>query len=155
MKRWYTGDGNPTTIDNIHTVISSHSKRNGNVYVGSDSFIFKKYCVMSSVICLHGADGQAGGIYFYTRENLSKKDFPTLTQRLIHEATTAIELGMDISEKVPNVKLELHLDINSDKKAASNKLVDSLTGYVKASGFNCKIKPEAWAASTIADKHSK
>jgi predicted RNase H-related nuclease YkuK (DUF458 family) len=155
MKRWYTGNGHPTTIENIHNTIKQYSKKNGKVYIGSDSFIQKKFCVLSSVICLYNEEERGGGIYFYSRENLLKKDFPTLTQRLIHEATNSIELGMGISEEIPNVKLELHLDVNSDRKAASNKLADSLSGYVKASGFDCKIKPEAWAASTIADKHSK
>jgi predicted RNase H-related nuclease YkuK (DUF458 family) len=155
MKRWYTGNGHPTTIENIHNTIKQYSKKNGKVYIGSDSFIQKKFCVLSSVICLYSEYERSGGIYFYSRENLLKKDFPTLTQRLIHEATNSIELGMGISEEIPNVKLELHLDVNSDRRAASNKLADSLSGYVKASGFDCKIKPEAWAASTIADKHSK
>lgn len=155
MKRWYTGNGHPTTIDSIHNTIKQYSKKNGKVYIGSDSFIYKKFCVLSSVICLYNEEERSGGIYFYSKENLLKRDFPTLTQRLIHEATNSIELGMEISEQIPEVKLELHLDVNSDKKAASSKLADSLSGYVKASGFECKIKPEAWAASTIADKHSK
>jgi len=30
-----------------------------------------------------------------------------------------------------------------------------LVGYAKGSGFECKVKPDAFAASTIADKHSK
>lgn len=155
MKRWYTGNGNPTTLDAIHNAIKNHSKTNGKVYIGSDSFVHKKNCILSSVICLYNEEQRTGGIYFYSKENLPRKDFPTLTQRLIHEATNSIELGMGISESIPNVRLELHLDVNSDRKAASNKLADSLSGYVKASGFDCKIKPEAWAASTIADKHSK
>ena len=155
MKRWYTGSWHSTTIENIHNTIKQYSKKNGKVYIGSDSFIQKKFCVLSSVICLYSEQERSGGIYFYSRENLLKKDFPTLIQRLTHEATNSIELGIEISEEIPNVKLELHLDVNSDRRAASNKLADSLSGYVKASGFDCKIKPEAWAASTIADKHSK
>lgn len=155
MGRWYSGDGNITTLEQIHTVIDKHSKKNGKVYIGSDSFIYKKYCVLSSVICLHGAEGQSGGVYFYKRDNLPKNDYPTLQRRILEEATQSIQLAFGISENVPDAKLELHLDINSDKRAASNKLVENITGYVKASGFNCKIKPDAWAASTIADKHSK
>lgn len=32
--------------------------------------------------------------------------------------------------------------------------VSSLTGYATSYGFKAKIKPEAWAANCIADKHS-
>jgi predicted RNase H-related nuclease YkuK (DUF458 family) len=155
MRRWYTGNGHPTNMDAIHNSIKEHSKNNGKVYIGSDSYIYKKFCVLSTVICLYNEQNRCGGTYYYSKENLLKRDFPTLTQRLIHEATNSIELAMNLSDEVNDVKLELHLDVNSDKRAASNKLADSLTGYVKASGFECKIKPEAWAASTIADKHSK
>jgi len=30
-----------------------------------------------------------------------------------------------------------------------------LTGFAKGSGFNVKIKPNAWASQSVADKHSK
>ena len=30
-----------------------------------------------------------------------------------------------------------------------------LIGYAKGVGFKCKVKPNAFAASSIADKHSK
>jgi len=30
-----------------------------------------------------------------------------------------------------------------------------LIGYVKGSGYECRIKPDAFAAASIADKHSK
>ena len=32
---------------------------------------------------------------------------------------------------------------------------EELIGYAKGSGFDCKIKPEAFAAYCVADKHSK
>jgi len=28
-------------------------------------------------------------------------------------------------------------------------------GYATGAGFRCKIKPDAWASNSIADKHSK
>jgi predicted RNase H-related nuclease YkuK (DUF458 family) len=34
-------------------------------------------------------------------------------------------------------------------------MLDSMTGWVKAIGFDCKVKPHAWASSTIADIHTK
>ena len=34
-------------------------------------------------------------------------------------------------------------------------LAKMLVGYVKGSGYECKTKPHAFAAASIADKHSK
>jgi len=30
-----------------------------------------------------------------------------------------------------------------------------MIGYARGNGFECKIKPQAFAASSVADKHSK
>ena len=31
----------------------------------------------------------------------------------------------------------------------------TLMGYATGSGFKCKVKPDSFAASTVADKHTK
>ena len=54
MKRWYTGSGHSTTIENIHNTIKQYSKKNGKVYIGSDSFIQKKLCLFAqffTILC--------------------------------------------------------------------------------------------------------
>lgn len=154
--KWYTGSGQPVEKHEILKSVIDHANKNGKVYIGSDSYLWKKYCIMSSVICLHGNTSEGGvGKYFFTRSNYQRNDFPNLNLRMMQEASESIALALEITDKVPDAKVEVHLDINPDKKAATNKLVDNLTGYVRASGLDCKIKPEAWAASAIADKHSK
>ena len=40
-------------------------------------------------------------------------------------------------------------DINSDGFA------DMMIGYAKGVGFPCKVKPDAFAATSVADKHNK
>ena len=52
--------------------------------------------------------------------------------------------------------IELHLDVSPF--AANNgtsKYSDMLKGYVQGYGVNYRLKPDAWASQTIADKHSK
>ena len=59
-------------------------------------------------------------------------------------------------EQVPTAKLELHLDISPyDANEGSSHLANMLVGYVRGSGYACKTKPYAFAAASIADKHSK
>ncbi len=154
--KWFTGNGQQIDKEEVLKSVYEHSKKKGKVYIGSDSFLWKKYCIMSSVICLHGENGENnGGKYYFTRSNYQRTQFPNLSIRIMQEVSESITLALEITQMVPDAKVEVHLDINSDKKAATNKLVDNLTGYVKATGLDYKIKPDAWAASSIADKHSK
>ena len=75
---------------------------------------------------------------------------------MLKEAENTIELARNIIDKCSWAKLELHLDIsNTDKNEGTSHLAKMLVGYVKGSGFECKTKPYAFAAASIADKHSK
>ena len=153
---WYTGSNNNTTFDDIIEQIKIHCKYNGTVYIGTDSFFIKNKCIFSTAICLYGADNQQGGRYFYTKTSLNKKKFPELSIRMIKEAENTIILANNIIELIPSAKLELHLDISpQENNEGTSHLANMLVGYVKGSGYECRIKPHAFAAASIADKHSK
>ena len=153
---WKTGSSNNINYNTIILQIKEHSKNNGTVYIGTDSFFIKDNCIFSTAICLYGADNQQGGRYFYTKTKLNKKQFPELSIRMIKEAENTIVLANNIIENVPDAKLELHLDISpQESNEGTSHLANMLVGYVKGSGYECKVKPYAFAAASIADKHSK
>ena len=64
---WNTGTKNKINYTSIILQIKEHSKQNGTVYIGTDSFFIKDNCIFSTAICLYGADNQQGGRYFYTK----------------------------------------------------------------------------------------
>jgi predicted RNase H-related nuclease YkuK (DUF458 family) len=75
---------------------------------------------------------------------------------MLKEAEETIEIAKTISVASPTTKLELHLDVSSaDKEEKTSHLAKMLIGYVKGSGYECKVKPYAFAANSIADRHSK
>tara|TARA_A100001515_G_scaffold33423_1_gene26017 strand:- start:942 stop:1418 length:477 start_codon:yes stop_codon:yes gene_type:complete len=153
---WNTGSNTTTTFSSILEQIKKHTILNGTVYIGTDSFFIKDNCIFSTAICLYGADNQQGGRYFYTKTRLNKNQFPELSIRMIKEAESTITLANSIVKEVENVKLELHLDISpQENKEGTSHLANMLIGYVKGSGYECKVKPYAFAAASIADKHSK
>ena len=52
--------------------------------------------------------------------------------------------------------IELHLDVSPfEKNNSTSKLSVMLKGYVQGFGVDYRLKPDAWASQTIADKHSK
>jgi len=153
---WYTGNNNNITFNDIIEQIKKHTLLNGTIYLGTDSFFIKNKCIFATAICLYGADKQKGGRYFYTKSSLSKKQFPELSIRMIKEAENTINLANTIMYDIPSAKLELHLDISpQESREGTSHLAKMLIGYVKGSGYECKIKPDAFAAASIADKHSK
>jgi len=156
---WRTGDNKCNKVLSYSEVvqeIKGHVSRNGSIYIGTDSFIEKKRCVFATAICLHGADKQKGGNYFFRRVSFKREKFASLVQRIMQEVTDSIQLAMSVSEDVPSAKIEILLDISPAHKGnGTSKLADMLTGYARASGFEYKIKPDAWASQSVADKHSK
>ena len=152
---WLSGSGIETDLEYIMRKIKIHSRQNGGVFIGCDSQIIKSQCIFSTVICLHGADGQSGGCYFYKREKLKRKSFPTMLTRLSKEVEKSITMGYEILDTHPDIDIEIHIDASSKKEQTTNKWADMLMGYAKGAGFKCKIKPDAWASNSIADKHSK
>lgn len=156
MKKWKTGTGKEISFDEIVDIIVEHEKVNGCVSIGVDSHIKKEVCTFSAAICLHGAIGQTGGRYFIKRTTVPRTKFPALLTRILAEVQESVELGMRLLEFVPTLNIEIHLDVSdSDKGKATSKFTDMLTGYAKGAGFDYKIKPEAFAAMSVADKHSK
>ena len=153
---WNTGTNDNITFNDIIEQIKKHTLLNGTIYLGTDSFFIKNKCIFATAICLYGADKQKGGRYFYTKSSLNKKQFPELSIRMIKEAENTINLANTIMYDIPSAKLELHLDISpQESREGTSHLAKMLIGYVKGSGYECKIKPDAFAAASIADKHSK
>ena len=153
---WYTGSNNNISFIDIIEQVKKHTLFNGTVYIGTDSYFIKNICIFATAICLYGADNQQGGRYFYTKSYLNKKQFPELSIRMIKEAENTIMLANNIIDEIPMAKLELHLDISpQENNEGTSHLAKMLVGYVKGSGYECKIKPHAFAAASIADKHSK
>ena len=155
MKKWFTGNGNEISFDQILDIIKEHSLEEGTVYIGSDSMLNKGKCVFCTAICLLG-DTKQSNRYFIRRTKNDAKEFKTLLQRITMEVQNSIDMGLRLLELCPTIKIELHLDVSpSEKKEKSSKFADMLIGYARGVGFECKVKPEAFAATSIADKHTR
>ena len=156
MVKWFTGSGREIDFAEIVEHIKAHAASKGKVYLGTDSFLNKDGCTFSTALVLHGAESQTGGRYFVTRMNVEKGKYDVLVARITEETNRSVQLGLRLMQMGPNLKIEIHLDVSaSDKKEGTSQFSDMLIGFAKGAGFEAKIKPEAFAAASIADKHSK
>ena len=83
------------------------------------------------------------------------REIEVLNQRMLLEVSKSIEVAYEISPLLDlyGIKLEIHADINPDPtKGLSNCALNEAVGYILGVGYEFKIKPEAYAASTSADK---
>jgi predicted RNase H-related nuclease YkuK (DUF458 family) len=129
------------------------------VYIGvdSESFLTKKKIRMAnyySVVVIH-KNGRNGCKIFghksTERDYSSDKRKPT--PRLMTEVYKASALYLELVDAIGIRDVEIHLDLNPSAKHVSNLIVDQAIGYIKGS---CNvvpfIKPDAWCASSVADK---
>tara|TARA_B100001094_G_C18111163_1_gene761260 strand:+ start:518 stop:1000 length:483 start_codon:yes stop_codon:yes gene_type:complete len=155
-KNWTTGTNNNIKFSDIVAIIEEYVSLGSNIFIGSDSFTSGGKVCFASTICLHG--GTKGGRYFFYKENEDSKKYMTLVQRITEETRRAIELAelLFITHNFDPEIMEVHIDVSPFyTKNGTSKFSDMLKGYVSGYGFDCKIKPNAWASQSVADKHSK
>lgn len=99
--------------------------------------------------------GRGGMIVSATYNHIFKhRDKELVNERMVFEVGKSIEVAQEVALllDVYEIPLEIHADINPNPKHDSNKALQSAVGYILGMGFDFKIKPDAWAASTGADK---
>lgn len=93
-----------------------------------------------------------GGFMFINNDKLNSR--PKLKERLLIESTRSIEIAYHLCELFDkyNTELEVHADINTNPRFASNSSLSEAMGYIMSMGFVFKAKPDAYAASSCANK---
>ena len=137
----------------------SNVSEDSKIYLGCDSQKHKKgdiwYATFAIVLVVH-IDGKHGCKIFGFKDKERVYDkVKNPRMRLMGEVYRVIELYnllADELEAFANFECEIHLDVNSDPKWASNSVMREAMGYVMGmTGIEAKIKPNAFAASYAAD----
>jgi predicted RNase H-related nuclease YkuK (DUF458 family) len=154
--RWYTGSGKRITFESISKLAFSHHNNDGTVHIGTDSHIKQSKCIFSIAICLIGNTKKTPNRYFITCIERAAAHYPTLLQRMVDEVQKSVNMGLTLLNYCPKIDIELHLDISAaHKNETTSKFSNMLVGVAQGSGFECKIKPNAFAASSVADRYNK
>lgn len=131
------------------------------ITIGTDSQNFyntTKIVNVISIIC----KGH-GGIFFY---NISHLDcISDIRVKLREETKESLEIAEELvnilqdnevyHEMFLNIPIQLHIDAGNTDKNKTKMLISELVGWVVASGYDACIKPDSYAASSIADRISK
>ena len=145
--------GQEFTLKDICSLIeSSHDY---NLYVGTDSQVHKKKRrKVKYVTCIVLHKSNSGGRIFIN--SAFEPPVQSLQQRLSHEVYRSVQLCFMLQEMLPsNVEIIVDVDLNKNQPHKSANYVHQLVGMVTGQGFKCRAKPDAWAASSVADRYSK
>ncbi len=144
-------------IDSISRFIKEEPSSFYRLVIGTDSQTRKinghSECDYVTAIVIHRLG--RGAKYFWRKE----KDKPSVLRQKIYFETmrsldTAHEIVPQIREMVSpsTYDLEIHIDVGS--LGPTREMIREVVGIVTGNGFVAKTKPESWAASSVADKHT-
>ena len=122
--------------------------------IGSDSQAREREVAFVTAVVIHRVG--RGARYFYQRR--SHRPMASLRQKIFYEASLSLALASRIAERLSEngyakLNVEIHLDVGEHGDTRS--LIREIVGMVTGSGFDAKIKPDSYAASTVADKYTK
>ena len=146
-------------VDRIVEYINQEPDKEYDIAIGTDSMTYSttQFVLAITVHRLH-----SGGIFFYKR--LYHDKIANLRYKITQETSISVETanllvdeffekGIDLTDKDDKIHFHIHMDIGSD--GPTKELIQELTGWITALGYDFEIKPDSYAASHIADRYSK
>ncbi|HIE12142.1 MAG TPA: hypothetical protein EYP63_01750 [Desulfotomaculum sp.] len=124
------------------------------IIIGSDSQVVQGEMQFVTAVIIHRLG--KGARYFYRKR--AHRKIKSLRQRIFFETSLSLEVGALVTQALNTVgleehKLEIHIDVGNHGE--TRDLIREVVGMVVGSGFSARIKPDAYGASTVADKHTK
>ncbi len=99
-----------------------------------------------------------GGRFFYHKEE--ERLQTSMKQRIFFEVSKSLEVASQLTgffadeiDLVDDLLVEIHIDVG--QKGPTNTIIREVVGMVVGSGYEAFIKPDSYAASTVADKFTK
>lgn len=153
---WKTFSGIPLSDDICEFVEKTIVQECNNGYkvricIGTDSQVHFQTINFASVIVF--VREKQGGFMFFNKSSIQNNGI-RIKERLIMEVGKSVEIAYRINEVLQKyrVPLEVHVDINRDEDYLSHIALKEALGYIKGMGFDFKIKPDAFASSSCADR---
>ena len=134
---------------------------NSKLYIGSDSVRFERdgvaYAKISVVAVIHLASKNGCKVVGYNEvERVYDKKLGRPSHRMMLEVYEVSKLYTELVKELPDVKIEVHLDISENPEHGSSCVAKQAAGYILGV---CQVKPvmkpNAWCASTCADLFNK
>lgn len=143
-------------ISEIFQYMKSKPEKFYDIIVGCDSSSGEEPNFPAAVVILRKGEG---GRFFLKKIGYKNRKFYNWKMRILEEVLISCELALFLRENLEK-KLNsfnyqfryIHADIGEN--GATRDMIREVTGLIRGNGFEPKIKPESYAASTVADRYS-
>lgn len=125
------------------------------IMVGTDSHVHNNRDVcFVTVVFVHRVS--KGGHFFYRK--FKKQNIINLKQRMLYEATQSLTTASMLTAELerlgcPSINLEVHADVGN--RGDTRTIVKEIIGMIEAQGFVSRVKPDAPAATKLADRFTR
>jgi len=161
-------------IDEIFDYITQKPEKFYDIIVGCDSSSSEEPHFPVAVVVLRVGEG---GRFFLKKIGYGKRKFFNWKTRVLEEVLLSCQLALHLKENLekklgnsPSSSFEskareekklipplnwqfryIHADIG--EKGQTRDMIKEVTGLIRGNGFEPKIKPEAFAATIVADRY--
>lgn len=143
-----------TVIEHISAYMEADPKARYKLIIGTDSQTTRKHTVFVSALIVQRI---GKGARFFFRKS-KRKTVSELRHRVYLETELSLQLmealhHAGFSSYLSEWPVEVHLDVG--QKGETRQLIQDVVGWVTAVGYIAKIKPDAYGASSVADRYTK
>jgi len=141
-------------VERLAGFLDEDPEANYRIVIGSDSQNYNHHGVdFVSALVIHRIG--RGGIYFW-QKRVESRVF-SLAERIYQEALDSLLLAQALLEELKNrnvlhYSFEIHVDVG--QVGETRELIDEVVGMIRGNGFAVKTKPDSYAASKVADRHT-
>ncbi|TSC56350.1 MAG: hypothetical protein Greene071421_196 [Parcubacteria group bacterium Greene0714_21] len=162
--QFYSPTKGPLSLEAVLDALKEYmEEKPHNAYelvVGCDSSPSEEPTFPVVVVALRKGEG---GRFFLKRVQYPNKKFYHMQERILQEVYLSCQLalylrdafGTLMKQKHPEISYQfeyIHADIG--EKGPTKDMIKEVTGLIRGNGFEPRIKPYSFAASTVADRYS-
>ena len=147
-------------IDEILNYIKEKPEKFYDIIVGCDSSSGEEPHFPVVVVILRKGEG---GRFFLKKVGYKNRKFYNWKQRILEEVLLSCDLALFLKENFEKKIEELpkgvdyqffyiHADVGEN--GATKDMIREVIGLIRGNGFEPKIKPESFVASTVADRYT-
>lgn len=142
-------------VERVIAFVKRDPARFYKIIIGSDSHPSNPVVLVTAITVWRVGNG---AVHFWTRSKM--REFHSMRERIWQEAIASITLAQEMRTMLQQ-KLgdeffwdgnEIHVDIG--KNGPTKELIDGVVGMIKGYNFLPVIKPYAFGASVVADRHT-
>lgn len=143
-------------IKEILSYLAEKPEKFYDIVVGCDSSSADEPDFPVAIVVLRVSQGGR----FFLKKISYRKRFFSFKQRILEEVSLSCQLALQLREVLEskikgkfNYQFKyIHADIGEN--GATKDMIREIIGLIRGNGFEPKIKPEAFAASVVADRYA-